>query len=280
MPPALSAAAWELAQRGIISSRRKLMALIRTTLGDDVGVIAFDNYAKRNALNGALIEETLAALERFRKSGVRAVILRSAENEEVWSAGHSVDELPKADVDPLPYNDPLEQLLRAVKALPAPVIAMVHGSVWGGACDLIMACDIVIGDETCSFAITPAKLGLPYNVAGILNFMSRLPLSVVKEMFFTADLIGAERAERAGIVNMLAPAAELEDRVMAMAKTIASRSPAAIAGFKETMRILSEAVAISPATYEYIQELRRSVYFGRDYHEGVAAFLEKRPAKF
>jgi methylmalonyl-CoA decarboxylase len=46
-----------------------------------------------------------------------------------------------------------------VKAFPAPVIAMVHGSVWGGACELVMACDLVADDETCSFAITPAKLG-------------------------------------------------------------------------------------------------------------------------
>ncbi len=256
------------------------MSLIRTTYADNIGVIAFDNYAKRNALSRGLIMETLAALDRFQIDGARVAILRSAVNEKVWSAGHSVNELPKSDVDPLPYDDPLEQLLRAVKGFPAPVIAMVHGSVWGGACDLIMACDIVLADETSAFAITPAKLGLPYNSVGFLNFMSRLPLSVVKEMFFTADLIGAERAERVGIINTLIPAAELEASVMAMAKTIASRSPAAIAAFKETIRALSEAVAINPDTYEYLQGLRRSVYFGPDYREGIRAFLEKRPAKF
>ena len=167
-----------------------------------------------------------------------------------------------------------------MKGFPAPVIAMVHGSVWGGACDLIMACNIVLADETSAFAITPAKLGLPYNSVGFLNFMSRLPLSVVKEMFFTADLIGAERAERVGIINRLTPAAELEASVMAMAKTIASRSPAAIAAFKKAIRALSEAVAINPDTYEYLQGLRRGVYFGPDYREGISAFLEKRPAKF
>ncbi len=256
------------------------MPLIRTAYANHIGVIAFDNYAKRNALSRNLIMETIAALDRFKIDGARVAILRSAVNENVWSAGHSVDELPKSDVDPLPYDDPLEQLLRAVKGFPAPVIAMVHGSVWGGACDLIMACDIVLADETSAFAITPAKLGLPYNSVGFLNFMSRLPLSVVKEMFFTADLIGAERAERVGIINRLTPAAELEASVMAMAKTIASRSPAAIAAFKKAIRALSEAVAINPDTYEYLQGLRRSVYFGPDYREGSSAFLEKRPAKF
>jgi methylmalonyl-CoA decarboxylase len=256
------------------------MALIRTELSGHVGSIAFDNYAKRNVLSAPLIAELLAALDRFKEERARAVILRSALHEKVWSAGHDVEELPKADVDPLPYDDPLEQLLRAVKAFPAPVIAMVHGSVWGGACDLVMACDMVFGVETCSFAITPAKIGLPYNLAGFVNFMSRLPLAVVKEMFFTAEPIGAERAERVGIVNAVVPAAELEARVQEVARTIASHSPIAIAAFKESIRELSEAAPMNPHTFEYLHGLRRRAYFGPDYREGIKAFLEKRPARF
>jgi methylmalonyl-CoA decarboxylase len=188
--------------------------------------------------------------------------------------------LPKANIDPLPYGDPLERILRGVKSFPAPVIAMVHGSVWGGACDLIMACDIVIADETSAFAITPAKLGLPYNMEGILNFMTRVPLAIVKEMFFTADPIPANRAEHIGIVNMIVPATELEARTYAMARTIATRSPAAIAGSKEAIRVLCEAIAINPGTFEYLHGLRRDVYMGRDYKEGIQAFLDKRPPKY
>ena len=63
---------------------------------------------------------------------------------------------------------------------------------------------------------------------GILNFMSRLPLAIVKEMFFTAEPIGADRAERVGIVNRLTSAEALETETLAMARKIASRSPAAI----------------------------------------------------
>jgi methylmalonyl-CoA decarboxylase len=253
---------------------------IHTSFQDHIGIIALDNYAKRNALSQDLIAAVLAAFEIFKAQQARVVILRAAQNEKVWSSGHSVDELPKADVDPLPYDDPLEQLLRAVKAFPAPVIAMVHGSVWGGACDLVLACDLVVADETATFAITPAKIGVPYNIVGILNFMNRLPLAVVKEMFFTADPIDAERAERVGIVNRLVPQADIEAETMTLARTIATRSPAAIGAFKEAMRALSGAVPINPDTYEYLQGLRRKVYFGPDYREGIAAFLEKRPARF
>lgn len=256
------------------------MPLIKTSLTDDIGTIGFDREAKRNALSAGLIAETIAALDDLEARKARAVILRSVVAGKVWSAGHDVEELPRANVDPLPYSDPLEQLLRAVKAFPAPVIAMVHGTVWGGACDLVMACDLVYGDETCAFAITPAKLGLPYNVAGFLNFMSCLPLNVVKEMFFAAEPVPAERAERVGIVNRIVPAADLEQTVYDMARTFTTRSAAAIVAAKESIRVLSESAPINPATFEYLHGLRRDVYFGPDYHEGTAAFLEKREPKF
>lgn len=98
---------------------------IQTSFQDHIGIIAFDHYAKRNALSPRMIGAVLDALENFRSRRARAVILRSAQNASVWSAGYSVDELPKAGKDPLLYDDPLEQLLRAAKAFPAPVIA--HG---------------------------------------------------------------------------------------------------------------------------------------------------------
>ncbi len=265
---------------GIAKAQKVAKPLVRIEYADSIGTMAFDNYAKRNSLGADLIAEVIAGFESFKAKGARAVILRSADNEKVWSSGHDIDELPKENIDPLPYNDPLEQLLRAVKLFPAPVIAMVHGSVWGGACDLIMSCDLVIGDETSAFAITPAKLGLPYNMAGFLNFMTRVPLNIVKEMFFTADQITASRAEQSGIVNMLVPAAELEARTYAIAKTIASRSPASVAASKEAIHVLSEAIAMNPGTFEYIHGLRRDVYMGRDYKEGIRAFIEKRPPKY
>jgi methylmalonyl-CoA decarboxylase len=256
------------------------MALIQAQLTDRVGTLAFDHYAKRNAVGADLIAEMLGNLDELARAEVGVIVIRSASDERVWSAGHDVGELPVADLDPIPYNEPLEELLRAVKRFPAPVIAMVHGSVWGGAFDLVMACDIVLSDETGAFAITSAKRGLPYNTTGFLNFMSRAPLGIVKEIFFTADPISAERALRAGFVNEVIPQAELEERTYAMARTIASRSAAAVAAAKQAMHELSDAMAISPNTYERLHGLRRDAYFGPEYHEGIQAFVQKRPPDF
>jgi methylmalonyl-CoA decarboxylase len=271
---------WYTEPSHALSPERQIMTLIQAELQARVGTLAFDHYAKRNALGVDLIAEMLDHLDEFARNEVGAVVIRSASGQPVWSSGHDVNELPLADLDPLPYNEPLEQLLRAVKRFPAPVIAMVHGSVWGAAFDLVMACDIVLSDETGAFAITPAKLGLPYNTNGFLNFISRAPLGIVKEMFFTADPISAQRALRAGFVNQVIPEAELEGRTYAMARTIASRSAAAVAAAKQAMHELSDAVMISPDTYERLHGLRREAYFGPEYHEGIQAFLQKRTPDF
>jgi len=253
---------------------------IKVEQADQIATVRFDNYAKRNALSAGLIAELRSALEEFGKEDIRVLVLRTDQKHPVWSAGHDVQELPRSDRDPLPADDPLVELLRAVREFRAPVIAMVDGSVWGAACDLIMSCDIVMGDETASFAITPAKLGLPYTASGILHFMSRLPLNTVKEMFFTAEPIDAARAERVGIMNALVPAAELEARTYAIARTITSRSPQSNSAFKAQALMLADSAVLSPVAFEQLQSIRRDVYFGTDYKEGINAFLEKRKPKF
>jgi methylmalonyl-CoA decarboxylase len=167
-----------------------------------------------------------------------------------------------------------------VQKYPGPVIAMVRGSVWGGACDLVMSCDLVVGDETSTFAITPAKLGLPYNATGILHFMNRLGLNIAKEMFFSAEPIAAERAERVGILNHLVSSDDLVDFTMDLAKRIASRSALSVAVIKEQFRVLSGARPLSPDVFEHLQGLRRRVYDSHDYEEGITSFLEKRQPVF
>ncbi len=256
------------------------MSLIQFKIQDRIGTIAFDDYQKRNALSADLIVEMIKALKRIEAEKAKVVILRSSSNNPVWSAGHDINELPRANQDPLPYNDPLEQVLRAIRHHSAPVIAMVHGSVWGGACDLAMNCDMIIADETCAFAVTPAKLGLPYNVSGIQSFLKRVPINIVREMFFTAEPIDSKRALNFGLVNRLVAQEELESTTYEIAKTICLRSAQSIMAFKEQARVLLASSALSPETFEHIEQLRKDVYHGRDYNEGVEAFLEKRKPVF
>jgi methylmalonyl-CoA decarboxylase len=226
-----------------------------------------------------LVEELITALDSFQKEGIRVVVLRAARDARVWSSGHDITELPQGQ-DPLPYSDSFEQSLRAIKPFPTPIIAMVHGSVWGVATDLVLSCDIAIGDETSSFAVTPANIGLAYNTSGLLRFMRRLPLNRVKEMFFIAEPVTAAEAVEWGILNHLVEADRLEDYTYDLARRIATKAPLVLRVVKEQLRILTDASPITSDVFERIEALRESVYQSADYLEGIRAFQQKRPPSF
>lgn len=256
------------------------MPLILTEIRDNIGIITFNNPEKRNALSVPLINELVSALDSLKRKKIPVVILRAAPGAKTWSAGFDVNELAKTHKDPFSYDSPLEKMLRVTQHYPGPVIAMVQGGVWGGACDLAVTCDMIIGDPSCSFAITPVKLGIPYNASGISHFLNRLGANIAKEMFFTATPICAERAKAVGLLNHLVPAGELEPFTFNLAKGIAGYSSLSIAVIKEQFRLLTTAYPITPEAFERIGELRRRVYESHDYREGIIAFLEKRPPVF
>lgn len=256
------------------------MTLVVTATGNDIGFITLNCPEKRNALSERLVGEIVAALASFQSTGVRAVILRALPGSAVWSAGHDVAELPTGGRDPLGWDDPLRHLVRQIENFNAPVIAMIEGTVWGGACEVAFACDLIVATPDATFAITPAKLGVPYNVSGMVTFVNTANLRIVKEMAFTAAPIKATRAEQLGIINHVVPVAELEAFTLRIAQQIAANAPLSIAVMKEQLRILAGARPMSPQGFERIQGLRRVVYDSDDYQEGIRAFKEKRKPVF
>jgi methylmalonyl-CoA decarboxylase len=256
------------------------MPLIESKIDGAVGTIILDHPEKRNALSKKLVDAIVETLANFSDERIRVVVLRARPGVKVWSAGHDVGELPEGGRDPLGWDDPLRYLVRAIEELPAPVIAMIEGGVWGGACEVAFACDLIIAVPTATFAVTPAKLGVPYNVSGMLTFLNACSLRIVKEMAFTAKPITAERAERLGIVNHTVPGEKLEAFTYSLAHDIAENAPLSISVMKEQLRMLAGAHPMSPRRFERVQGLRRIVYDSEDYGEGIRAFREKRRPKF
>ena len=254
--------------------------LILREVKDGIGVLTLNNPARRNALSLELCKQLVTALDEMKKKKVPVIVLRAEKNARVWSAGHDITQLPKVHHDPLAYDSPMETAFRAIQNYPGPVIAMIQGSVWGGATDLAVTCDLAIGDETSTFAITPVKMGLPYNASGIMHFINRVGSNIAKEMFFTAEPVKAERAYHFGILNHLISSREIEQFTLELAKSMAANSPLAVSVVKEQFRILSDAHPISPEAFERIQALRRKVYNSGDYEEGIKAFMEKRKPQF
>ena len=214
-----------------------------------------------------MTEEIIDALRAFQDQKIPVVILGADDTAAVWSAGSDVHEFPSSHEDPLGYYNPIQKLLRAVQEYPGAVIAMVHGGAYGAAFELVLTCDIAVGDETCSFAITPIKIDLPYNMAGIHRFTNRLPLNILKEMFFTAESLSAEKAEKICILNHLVPSDQLSEFTIKLAKRIASLSNLTMSVTKEEFRLLSRAQPINPDDFERLQDLRQQIYGSQDYQE-------------
>ena len=256
------------------------LTLVEASVSDHIGIITINNPKKRNCLSSALIDDVCSSLQEMHREEVRAVIMRAPAGSQVFSAGHDIGELPTNGRDPLTYTDPLRHLVRTIEHFRAPVIAMVEGSVWGGACELVMSCDMVVAADDSTFAITTTKLGVPYNMSGIQNFMNTGGMLLCKEMLFTAQPLSARRLMHQGIVNHVFPRAELEAETLAIARQIAQNSPLAISLLKEELRLLSASHNLSPETYERVQAMRREVYDSEDYQEGIRAFHEKRTPEF
>lgn len=254
--------------------------LVRKSLARNIGTITLDNPGKHNALGAPLINHLLDALADLNEAGARVIILRAHPGAKVWSAGHDVRELPTNGRDPLTYDDPLRRVVRAIKELPTPIVAMVEGGVWGGACEVVMNCDMVIAAEGSTFAITPAKLGVPYDIEGTLSFMQSVSLPIIKEMLFTAAPMPAARALQVGLINHMVPADRLEEATAELAAQIIRNSPLVISLLKEQLRVLSEAYPLNPEGFQRIQAIRRRIYDSDDYQEGIRSFFERRAPQF
>jgi len=256
------------------------MALVEVSDAGGIGTITLNDPATRNALSSALVSALVDGLDRLREKQMTLVVIRGPRGAKTWSSGHDVRELPKGGRDPLTYGDPMRSLIRQIQEFPRPVIALVEGGVWGGAFELVTACDMVIAADTATFAITPARIGLPYDIVGVLNLMQSVSLVLIKEMFFRAQPISAERALAAGVVNRVVPASSLDTALAEVAADIARNSPLVISLLKQELRELAAARPLGAGTYERLQAIRRQIYDSEDYKEGQRAFFEKRPPVF
>ena len=256
------------------------MNLVLTELQGRIGILTLNHPERRNCLSQAMLAAIGQAIQALVDQRARAVIIRAAAGSKVWSAGFDIGDYPVPGVDTLGDNDDLGVALKAVQHCPVPVIAMIEGSVWGGACDLAVTCDLAIGVPATTFAITPAKLGVPYTTGGLMRFISAMPMHLVKELFFTAQPIAAERAREVGILNHVVAPEELEAFTLALVGRIVENSPLALSVLKEQLRVLGNSYAMSPETQERIQGLRRRVFESPDFAEGKLAFREKRKPEF
>ncbi|MCB0914376.1 MAG: enoyl-CoA hydratase/isomerase family protein [Actinobacteria bacterium] len=252
------------------------MPLVTLDIRDAVATVTLRRSDKLNSLNSQMIGELGDALDAGSRQA-RVVVLRAEPGVAVFSAGHDLDDVP-IHADPHEWDNPVEAVIAGIPALDVPVIAAVEGTVWGAACNLVVACDLIVATRNATFAITPAKLGVPYFRAGLSIFARSLPLHVAKAMFYTAEPITADQAHGFGLVHSVAEdTSELDAQVARLAGRIASLAPLTIRSVKAELDALD---GLTDVDEGQLRELAERAWRSDDVKEGVAAFRERRRPRF
>lgn len=231
-----------------------------------------------NAFDDALIAELTAQLEQLAKEiGVRALVLSG--DGASFSAGADLNWMRRmAALDEAQNRDDargLARLMRVLREFPAPTIARVNGSAFGGGVGLIACCDIAIAVDSAKFGLTEVKLGLvPAAISP--HVLDAIGLRQASRYFLTGELFDAATALRIGLVHEVTSAEQLDDAVAAVLKPLRQAGPAATREAKALLRRLAisgtGADGIDEANAALIARLRVSP----EGQEGLSAFLEKR----
>lgn len=248
--------------------------LVETT--GRVGVITLNRPKALNALNSATMTEVTAAVGELDSDNAIGCIVITG-SEKAFAAGADIKEMSTktaTEMYILDFFAGWDALTRAR----TPIIAAVNGYALGGGCELAMMCDIIIAGDTAKFGQPEVNLGVTPGMGGSQRLTRAIGKSKAMEMCLTGRQMGAEEAERSGLVARVVPAEELVDAAKDLAEEIAQKSLVATTMIKEQINAVDELSLSQGLMYE--RRTFHSIFASEDQKEGMQAFTEKRKANF
>jgi len=243
-----------------------------------IGYVTINRPAAMNALSSALLDELLTVFnEAAGDDEVKAVILTG--EGKAFVAGADISEM--CNLTALEGKAMMakgHKVMNCIESVGKPVIAAVNGFALGGGCELAMACDIRIASEKAKFGQPEVNLGIIPGFGGTQRLPRLVGTGMGKYLIMTAEMIGADEAYRIGLVEKVVPAEELIAAAEKVANMIMAKAPIAIAVAKS---VINTGYNLDMLTASQLEIEALATPFGsEDRKEGMAAFLEKRPAKF
>ncbi|MFF3002651.1 enoyl-CoA hydratase [Kitasatospora sp. NPDC057940] len=241
-----------------------------------VGLITLDRPKALNALNTLLMNEVVQAATEFdRDQEIGALVITGSE--KAFAAGADIKEMQSLDFVDAYLGDWFAAWDRFA-ALRKPVVAAVAGYALGGGCELAMLCDVLLAADTAKFGQPEIKLGVIPGIGGSQRLTRAVGKAKAMELCLTGRMMGAEEAERAGLVSRIVPADQLLAEALAVAGTIAAMSTPAAVMLKESVNRSYETTLAEGVRFE--RRLFHATFATADQKEGMAAFAEKRPPEF
>lgn len=239
-----------------------------------IRTITLNRPERRNALSLELMEELIAALDEISSDAATRVVVLAAAGK-VFCAGHDLNELVDRQVDD--YRrifDVCAALMKKLQTIPQPVIARVHGLATAAGCQLVATCDLAVASDAASFATPGVRIGL-FCSTPMVALTRAIGRKRAMEMLLTGRTITAETAAAWGLVNACGPANHLDREVAALAERIAEASTFTVGLGKQAF--YSQIDLDQDKAYEFTKEVMSVNSLAADAHEGITAFLDKRP---
>lgn len=246
-----------------------------------VAVVTLSHPQAQNALNLAswrrlkLLFDDLA-----NETELRAVVVRGAGGK-AFAAGADIKEFPDTRmtvVDATDYNEAVAACLRALSAVPVPVIAAVRGLAVGGGCELTTACDVRIATEDARFGIPLGKLGVILGFTEAEAVARLIGPAALKYLLFSGELIDVNDAARWGLVQKVVASDDLADVTARLVGQICRQSAVTMRSTKVVANMYGR--ALTGADTDALIRFSVEAYGGADVREGVAAFNQRRPPRF
>jgi enoyl-CoA hydratase len=250
--------------------------LVSTT--DRISVLTINRPDKRNALNQATCEEILNVLDALQASPESRVLVVTGAGDKAFIAGADIAEFEGRTALTQRDNMKSRRIFDAVEAFPKPVIAMINGFCLGGGMEFALACDLRIASDTAKLGQPEINLGIIPGGGGTQRLTRLIGEGKAMELILTGDLIDAAEAKTLRLVNDVVPAADLQARVMTLARRVAEKSPIALRMAKEAVKTASRMNLREGLDREI--DLFSITFGSEDKAEGVRAFLEKRKPDF
>lgn len=244
---------------------------------DGVALVTFDRQEALNALSFDLLDELAATLEQLDTAPTCRAIVLTGAGSRAFAAGADVRELAVQTPARLETEGRFAAWDR-IGAIRTPLIAAVRGFALGGGCELAMSCDMIVAADDAQFGQPEIRLGVMPGAGGTQRLTRAIGRARAMELILTGRSIAAHEAEAMGLVTKVVAAEETLDAALELAARIAAQAPLAVRAAKEAIRQADELPLSAGLAFE-----RRAFFllFGtEDQAEGMAAFTEKRPARW
>ncbi len=241
-----------------------------------VTLVTLNRPQALNALNSSVLEELIDAFAKFEADASQGCAVLTGAGEKAFAAGADIKEMfekPAAEFFAQDFFSRWTSHL--VKTTRKPWIAAVNGFALGGGCELAMMADIIIASENAKFGQPEIKLGVGPGMGGSQRLTRAIGKSKAMEMCLTGRMMGAEEAERSGLVSRVVPLASLVDEAVKLAAEIAAMPPLAVIANKEAVNAAYEMTLEQGLIME--RRIFQVLTATEDKVEGMGAFIEKRP---